>query len=165
MCCQEFRGSIGLRINCRLNAKLLAVAFWGSGATTALGLDVAEPHERRISIICNLAMGGTNPHEIEKLRKLSGVEVRQCDTLHAKIYKFSDAAMVGSSNVSANGLSFEGPLVKSWHEANLVTTDEKTLVGITNWIDALPTQEIDDGDLELAKVAGACAKKIGLQDQ
>lgn len=81
----------------------LAVAFWGRGAAERLGLLGRSAGQK---IICNLRMGGTNPDEIERLMT-EGVEVRQADDLHAKVYLFDQAVVIGSSNASSNGLSFQ----------------------------------------------------------
>ncbi len=60
---------------------MLAVAFWGDGATEELRLGKKG---QSTTVVCNLRSGGTNPHEIEKLIT-KGVSVRQCDTLHGKV--------------------------------------------------------------------------------
>jgi hypothetical protein len=83
----------------------IAVAFWGAGATEELGFDRESGD---VTVICNLMSGGTNPKEIRRLRK-HDVVVRQCDTLHGKVYLFDDeTVIIGSSNASANGLAFQG---------------------------------------------------------
>jgi hypothetical protein len=58
----------------------MAVAFWGDGATTELGLEAIGA---AATLICNLKSGGTNPHEIRKLLN-AGVTVRQSDILHVE---------------------------------------------------------------------------------
>jgi phosphatidylserine/phosphatidylglycerophosphate/cardiolipin synthase-like enzyme len=80
------------------NARL-AVAFWGDGATAGLGL---IEKGKSATIICNLKSGGTNPQEIQKLLD-NNISVKQCDTLHGKVYLFDDHVILGSSNASANG--------------------------------------------------------------
>ena len=98
----------------------IAVAFWGKGAAEQL---VLGKNRQDTKIVCNLRMGGTNPREIETFRRKSGVEVRHSDTLHAKIYLLDKGGVVGSSNVSANGLSFQGQECGGWTEANVVFSD------------------------------------------
>lgn len=78
---------------------LCAVAFWGSGAEQLF----LGPPDRDLRIICNLAMGGTNPYVIQRLLE-AGVEVRQCDALHAKVYIGTTDAVITSANASTNGL-------------------------------------------------------------
>ena len=90
-----------------------AVAFWGNGAAAHLGLPRAGQDLR---IICNLAMGGTNPREIKRLQKF-GAEVRHLERLHAKVYIGDSEMIVGSANVSANGLGFEAGAQANWIEA------------------------------------------------
>ena len=130
----------------------LAVAFWGAGAADALGLTGRDANSPPLRIICNLAMGGTNPHAIEELLKLPGVVVEQSDRLHAKLYLFDDCALIGSSNVSANGLSFEGPLAQGWHEANLLTSDTRIVTDAKKWIAKLPVRHISQQDLKRARL-------------
>lgn len=91
----------------------LAVAFWGAGAADRLGLAPGRPAR----IICNLAMGATNPAEVRLLQEF-GAEVRQHDTLHAKIGIIGEhLSFAGSSNMSTNGLGAEG---EGWEEANVI---------------------------------------------
>ena len=132
---------------------VLAVAFWGSGALREMGLD-AEALSKRVRVICNLVHGGTNPSEIESLIE-AGFEVAQCDRLHAKIYLFDDHAVVGSSNASANGLSFQGSELTGWLEANIMVRDEETLSSLAHWVENLPTRPIGPVDLSAAKEAWA----------
>lgn len=109
-----------------------AVAFWGAGAQEALQI---KGFHGRVKIVCNLRMGGTNPHEIEKLTKLRSVTVKHRDDLHAKVYLFDNAAIVGSSNASANGLAFQGGDGLSWREANILVQDITTLRTISKWFE------------------------------
>lgn len=92
----------------------LAVAFWGAGAIEELGL-YGKSHAR---IVCNLKMGGTNPSVVEKLMTIA--QVRHSDSLHSKVYVLDAFGAVGSSNISANGLSFQGGGSRGWFEANVV---------------------------------------------
>jgi hypothetical protein len=127
----------------------LAIAFWGKGALEEL--DVAK----RIGstrVICNLALGGTNPAVIEALAAMGPlVSVQQNDRLHAKVYLFEDAAIIGSSNASANGLGFEGTETAHWHEANMLVDDQIILDDIRKWMSSLYTREITPRDLSLAQ--------------
>ncbi|MGO8738758.1 hypothetical protein [Rhodoblastus sp.] len=106
----------------------LAVAFWGEGAIRSLGIERPENHE----ILCNLTMGGTNPEEI-KLLIDQGFSVRHSPRLHAKVYRFDDAAVVGSANASANGLGFEGCEMSGWSEVGVLVTDPEQLREIDRW--------------------------------
>lgn len=86
----------------------LAVAFWGAGAIDRIGLRErhANAGERRTRIICDLMSGACNPGEIRQIRAMqpTGVEVRTLDGLHAKVYSTTCHSIIGSANVSANGL-------------------------------------------------------------
>lgn len=78
----------------------IAVAFIGDGASKSI-----NKKARDVKIICNLTMNGTNPAEVKNMIERFGAEnVKQIDNLHAKLYIGSDYAIVGSANMSANGL-------------------------------------------------------------
>lgn len=106
-----------------------AVAFWGDGAAQLLNI---ASHPKSVSIVCNLLSGGTNPKEIRTLKKL-GVQVRHRSDLHAKVYLFKDFAIVGSSNASTRGLSWEEGISKTWREANILVDEPQALKQIKIW--------------------------------
>ncbi|GAB3367137.1 hypothetical protein GCM10027395_25720 [Giesbergeria sinuosa] len=82
------------------NTLRIAVAFIGNGASRLI-----NPMARDVRIVCNLTMGGTNPVEVARLIEQFGKEnIRQIDNLHAKLYISSEYAIVGSANMSNNGL-------------------------------------------------------------
>lgn len=110
-----------------------AVAFWGSGA------DAIFTHRKnqRVKIICNLASGATNPRVIENLMASPGYEVRQHDSLHAKVIVGDRQAIVGSADCSSNGLNFEGDELIGWEEAGILTEDELQILRIKKWFDAM----------------------------
>lgn len=120
----------------------LAVAFWGAGAAKALGLAKG----RKARVICNLMSGGTNPSEIKTLQSL-GIDVRKHPTLHAKIGLIGDAlSFVGSSNMSTNGLGFEGDEQSGWEEANVMFDHADSAVSArfeTLWGEATPITPVD----------------------
>lgn len=94
----------------------VAVAFWGADGAETLSLKGA----RKGRIICNLESGACNPKEIRKLRRASKkFKVKSHPRLHAKIYWSPQAAVIGSSNASANGLVVGAAEAKGWREANL----------------------------------------------
>jgi phosphatidylserine/phosphatidylglycerophosphate/cardiolipin synthase-like enzyme len=125
----------------------MAVAFWGEGAVQQLGLSKTGAARK---VICNLKMGGTNPKAIYALRK-AGIEVSQCDTLHAKLYLFDQTVIIGSSNASANGLSLQGKQIEGWHEANVISDDPSVYSDASTWLDNLSTTSITDDDLKVAQ--------------
>jgi hypothetical protein len=85
-------------------------------------------------IICNLMSGATNPATIEHLMKNGECEIRKLDDLHAKVYLGRDRAIVGSANLSANGLGYE-PATGSggWQEAGYKVTRKSDLEKIEEW--------------------------------
>jgi hypothetical protein len=125
---------------------IFAVAYWGKDAGKQLGLTKGASGVR---IICELSSGGTNPAEIRLLLE-AGLDVRQCDDLHAKVYLFDNAVIIGSSNASANGLDFDpqGGL----HEANVLLEDPAIVATVRAKIETLPTRTISLADLRRAEV-------------
>jgi hypothetical protein len=125
----------------------MAVAFWGDGSLDNLNL-IAKPTR----IICNLSRGATNPYEIEKIQK-AGIEVAQHDDLHAKVYLFDRAALIGSSNASANGLAYQGEECRGLIEANVLVRDKAFVRAARSWFDDLwkTARRISDDDLSRAR--------------
>ena len=153
LACWRRRRKFGISSR-RPNTFELAVAFWGKDAARDLGLERHaddRADDRPTELICNLASGGTNPDEIKKLIDF-GINVKQCDTLHGKVYVFDRCFVVGSSNASANGLALQGKEVSYWHEANILSDDREIREKLSDWIDALPTKEITKKDLAAAKI-------------
>jgi hypothetical protein len=116
----------------------VAVAFWGKGAVEHI-----HPNDKRpIRMICNLLSGGTNPKVIEDLWERAKadpytVKIGQCDRLHAKVILGSHQALIGSANLSSNGLSMEDDEVANWIEAGIMTTDIEELTGLGDWFEKL----------------------------
>lgn len=132
---------------------IIAVPFWGNGAVKTLGLNVGAP----VRIICNLDHPGCNPWVIEKLLDLK-IRVRTNRRLHAKIYATSDVAIVGSSNVSSNGLTAEGEEAKGWIEANVMSRDRNLVDAVgglfeTLWNDKPRTVTVTRAAIAAAKKA------------
>jgi hypothetical protein len=111
---------------------LCAVAFWGIGADQLL----LGPPDRDLRVICNLAMGGTNPHVISRLLE-AGIEVRQCDVLHAKVYIGTDDAVITSANASMNGLGLGDEA--GWIETGWIIPAKAAVP----WFEALWDQSAD----------------------
>ncbi len=101
----------------------VAVAFWGEGSVENLRLTRAKNGR----VICNLESGGCNPKEIRKLRALKKLKIKTHAQLHAKIYWSPEAAVIGSSNASANGLVVDPGAAKGWREANVLFDQEDEL--------------------------------------
>lgn len=135
-----------VRLTASSERREFAVAFWGSGAADRLGL-AARPAGAQV--VCNLAMGGTNPSEIRALLN-AGVTVRQADDLHAKVYLFDNAVVLGSSNASSNGLSFQDGDGLGWREANVLIEEPETIRSIEAWLTTLRSRDITEADLEAA---------------
>lgn len=81
-----------------------AVAFWGNGAARRLFQDGHPPEGTQI--ICDLAMGGTNPKELVALGAPDNERLKHLCGLHAKVYISDQGIIVCSANASNNGIGF-----------------------------------------------------------
>ena len=131
----------------------MAVAFWRVGSLDNLNLTAGTTR-----IICNLARGATNPHEIDKIRN-AGIEVFQHDDLHAKAYLFNRAALIGSSNASANGLAYQGEEYRGWVEANVLLRDETFLKSLGSWFEQVWVKARPIGDDDIARALDEWSKR------
>ncbi len=115
-----------------------AVAYWGEGAVEELGINPRT----KLTVVCDVRGGGSNPNEIRKLIGLLGKQrVLTHDRLHAKTWEDGNRAIVGSSNASSNGLGKEGREIASLLEANLLADDQTTITALNAWYNnvLLPT--------------------------
>lgn len=128
---------------------IAAVAFLGAGTETIL----CPAPQQRVRLICNLVSGATNPTVVRTLRNRPGLQLRQSDNLHAKVIAGKKRAVVGSANLSANGLNLEGSEQSWWDEAGLVTEDARQLDAIASWFAAqwAAARDISDEDLAEAE--------------
>ena len=108
----------------------IAVAFWGQGAELLI-----PQTGKKLRILCNLAMGGTNPKVIKDLQAYPSVEIKALNRLHAKVMIGDQQAIIGSANCSANGLNYEGDELKGWYEAGFRTADQEQLTQMRMWFD------------------------------
>ncbi|MER0171666.1 MAG: hypothetical protein DU489_13900 [Nitrosomonas sp.] len=131
--------------------KYLAVAFWGKGAEALL----SEYFNHEVKIICNLTSGGTNPEVIKHIRKnIPNIhDVRQLDNLHAKVLIGEDSAIIGSANLSSNGLCLEGSELQGWEEAGYRVSDPEQLKKISEWYSRMwnASSSISNEDIEASR--------------
>jgi len=111
----------------------IAVAFWGEDAIR-LFKDVSN---KKIRIICNLESGACNPKVIKKLLKTSNLNLKTNKHLHAKVLLQTSQVIIGSANISANGLSFEGSEQTGWIETGVLTKDKQLLKNTKEWFDEI----------------------------
>jgi hypothetical protein len=124
----------------------IAVAYWGKGALELLDLD---PNRTDLQILCCLKAGSSDPKVIRQF----GAKARQIDNLHAKVFWTSRGAIVGSANVSTNGLPEQDEFADRLIEAGVYLDDNDVLARIKTWFDGLYSKEaraISPADLERA---------------
>ncbi len=133
----------------------LAIAFWGEGAVDL----VSSRPDKDFRLLCNLKSGGSNPYVIREFCELAKgsegrIQILQCDRLHAKVVVGERQALIGSANVSTNGLGLGDQGVAHWLEAGVLTSDESVVGGARNWFDELwssnGVRPIEDDDIEAA---------------
>src|SRR5262249_48630666 len=100
----------------RSTAVDLAVAYWGANGGKTLGLDVFNGSVR---ILCDAYSGACNPNELKSLLK-RGFAVKTRTGLHSKVAITLNAVVIGSANVSANGLGQEGEEANNFEAAALI---------------------------------------------
>jgi phosphatidylserine/phosphatidylglycerophosphate/cardiolipin synthase-like enzyme len=132
-----------------------AVAYWGSGSFDCLDFKDLKDRRRKhgvspdgVTIVCDLMSGACNPTEIERLQAALGKShVLMRDRLHAKVWWTDRGAIVGSSNMSANGLGFEGNELRESIEANVFVDNDETLAAINRWFE----KDVMKGAKEITK--------------
>lgn len=127
----------------------IAVAFFGKDAFPLL----ANSMNKEIRIVCNLESGACNPFLIEEAQGLKNIKIRTNNKLHAKTLIQHNQTIIGSANISANGLSFEGIETIGWLETGISTTDDQIITSAKNWYEELwsKSSEIKFNELEKHK--------------
>jgi hypothetical protein len=127
----------------------IAVAFWGLGSNRLL-----ENRPDATRVICNLKSGATNPEPIKLLCEMTNVQLRQNDRLHAKVILGGGSALVGSANISSNGLNFEAEELRGWEEAGVLIKSQESIKAAKSWFDVLwsKSRPISDKDIEDAEI-------------
>lgn len=145
----------------------IAVAFWGKGAEK-LFANKNTPTR----ILCNLISGATNPTTIENLsnkKKYKSIHIKHLDDLHAKVLVGDKSAIVGSANISTNGLNIEEGEFDGWQEAGFSTHDAVELEKMRQWFEQQwkRSEEIDEDLLEKARINWAKRReeRIGLPSE
>jgi HKD family nuclease len=111
----------------------IAVAFWGKDA-----LSLFKPgSDKTVRLICNLESSACNPIIIKKLMDYNKVTVKTNSRLHAKVLLQQNELIIGSANISANGLSLEGSELNGWIEAGVLTDDDSIIKNASNWFSSL----------------------------
>lgn len=127
----------------------LAVAFWGKDSES---LFIQFPNVK-MRIICNLLSGGTNPEPIKKLIGCKNIQIRRLDNLHAKVIVNDISAIIGSANLSTNGLNHENDEDPGWIEAGVAIDVPGEIKSVTEWFEYQwsLSKEITKDDLNTAQ--------------
>lgn len=88
-------------------------------------------------VVCNLDSGCTNPETIKHLQENTKIEIRNNPKLHAKVYISEQAVIISSSNLSANGLGYEGDEITGWIECGYKIDSKTEILKINTWFRTL----------------------------
>jgi hypothetical protein len=110
----------------------IASAFLGKGAD-----DVVQAGTR---LLCDIGMGGTNPTALKALsEKLGRDNVKYLSGFHAKVYLSDKGCLVGSANLSSNGVGFLSH-AKLIEAAILVGPDDVSAKSASAWFEECWTE-------------------------
>lgn len=129
----------------------LAVAF--------LGIDAKDFFKKNkgknIRYVCNFESGVCNPYLIEELYNQENIELKSNPLLHAKIFIQDSSILIGSANLSANGLSLEGTEQTAWQEVGVLSSNNTLINNSKSWFNdiwtSLKSKEITIDDINNQK--------------
>ena len=113
----------------------IAVAFLGYGSK--LLFDVNKNINKKIRVICNFESGACNPNLVEQLIRYKNITIKSYAHLHAKTLIQNSSVIIGSANLSANGLSLEGAELTAWAEVGILLNDDKVISESKSWFEDL----------------------------
>ena len=136
----------------------IAVSYWGEHAlvTTRLRERIEEKSSEPIQVLCDLLSGSCNPEPIEVLtgKPTEIVQVKTLSGLHAKVWICADHVIIGSANVSANGLGFDDKESTEGNvEAAVEVCDLPFASRVQNWFNEQweRADPVDDEKIKQAK--------------
>lgn len=120
----------------------IASAFLGTGAEKEV------PTGARL--ICDIGMGGTSPMALEALSEKLQTNLRYLPNFHAKVYLSDNGCVVGSANLSNNGVGFLSQ-AKLLEAAIFVDENDKpTIKTIEKWFEELWNKAESVGSKEIS---------------
>lgn len=140
-----------------------AVAFWGSGGIALLKNSLDKNPKRKITIICNLESGATNPDFVSWcLKNPKNFTILTSSKLHANVILGAKKYIVGSTNISANGLGHKNDETNGLMEASITGDDAKTAKEILSWFksEEKKAKKITTKMLKEARLVWARRKQI-----
>ncbi len=133
----------------------IAVAFWGKGA---VDIFKRRGNYNKIRIICNLESSGCNPDAIREVKSL-GISIRTNRSLHAKVLCAENAVIIGSANISANGLGFECSDLDGWLDAGVLTENKHITDETKMWFESLWTSSLEVNEKLLIRASDIWRKR------
>ena len=114
----------------------IAVSYWGKDSLDDTGLHerIDSKNSGPVQIICDLFSGSCNPNPIKTLISKKRVEVKTLRGFHAKVWICGHDVIVGSANVSINGLGSDDKESKAGNvEAAVKVSDGDVARKIQSW--------------------------------
>ncbi len=111
-----------------------AVAFWGEGAAEFIVGSGTKLEDVRI--LCDIDLGATSPRALRALGAPTNADLREHPRLHAKVYISDLGAVVGSANMSANGLGF-GKKIGLEEAAVFLEPNSSSAHAAADWFDRM----------------------------
>ncbi|MEA5162475.1 phospholipase D family protein [Cereibacter johrii] len=125
-----------------------AVAFLGARAESLF----QNPETR---IVCDISMGATSERVLKNLGAPENLNLRHCDSLHAKVYLSSRGVVVGSANASCNALGWGITAPRLTEAAVFHPIKSSVWTEANSWFEMLfgakTTKIVDQAALELAR--------------
>lgn len=112
-------------------------------------------------LICDIGIGGTNPDALEALSKKLGDNLRCLPGPHAKVYLSDRGCVVGSANLSNNGIGFLHRAVLSEASVSLATGDPAAMQA-AEWFEGLWNASRVVGTEEIAQARDAWKRAGGI---
>lgn len=131
------------------NELKIAVAFFGSDSIRLF----ENLKSKNVQIICNLKSGACNPFIIERLFVKSNIHIKTHDYLHAKVIVNNNNVIIGSANLSANGLSLQDSELDGWQEIGVISENIGIINETLDWFTKIwnISEDISEGVLFIAK--------------
>jgi len=131
----------------------IASAFLGTGAENEVAVGSR--------LICDIGMGGTNPAALKALSdKLGKDNLRYLTNFHAKIYLSDQGCLVGSANLSNNGVGFLSQ-AKMIEASICVSIDDAIAISANKWFEQLwsDAKIVGDAEIEWAETTWKSSKR------
>lgn len=96
-----------------------------------------QSRNSEIRLICNLQDEDCNPNAVAAIASLKNVSLRTVPNLHARTLVNRQAVIIGSADISAQGLSLDGGDTGALIEAGVIVDNPDTITQARRWFSQL----------------------------